>query len=195
MGLKIIRDLHQLNQEQIADYLSEVSVFLGLPPELGALDVIWMDNESGPGKSLVVYARRGTAEILRNILGIEIVSLDPTINASGSIVFKAVGKNKARRQEIAIGSKDLTGLRGKQLDDAIMTASTRALRRLTMQFTTLGILDESEVRSVLGDVANPASGAQLAESPMVVPPVPSVPANNAPGKDITAIKIVEQTTI
>jgi hypothetical protein len=182
--LVIQHDLSKLSPEQLEQYKRDVSEFIGLDPDLNGLDTIWMDNETGPGKSLVLYARRGTAEILREINGIEVSALDIAINASGAIVYKATGKNKKGRQEIAVGSKDLTGLHGKALDDSIMTASTRALRRLTMQFTKLGILDESEVKGVEGSTVNPAAAATLAGTPMVIPPMPKL-ANNAPGKDVT----------
>ncbi len=183
--LIIQHDLSKLSVEQLTQYLRDVSDFIGLDPDLNALDTIWMQNENGPGQSLVVYARRGTAEILRNKLGIEVSSLTQTITPQGSIVYTATGKNAQGRQEIAVGSKFVGGLTGKALDDAIMTASTRALRRLTMQFTSLGILDESEVGAIKGSVENPAAGATLVGSPVVLPPMPSVPANNAPGRDVT----------
>lgn len=190
--LVIQHDLSKLSVEQTAQYLRDVSEFIGLDPDLNGLDTIWMDNETGPGKSLVVYARRGTAEILRNNRGIEVSSLTDK-EIKGSLVFTATGKDKTGRQEIATGSKNISNVNGKQLDDAIMTASTRALRRLTMQFTSLGILDESEVKATVSDTSNPAAGASLAGSPVVFPPAPSVPANNAPGHDITPTDTV--TTI
>jgi hypothetical protein len=191
--LVIQHDLSKLTPEEVAKYLADVSVFIGLDPGLNGLDTIWMKNENGPGQSLVVYARRGTAEILRNILRIEVQSLTNQM-INGSIVFTAAGRKPddngvvGGRNEIATGSKYITGLVGKALDDAIMTASTRALRRLTMQFTSLGILDESEVQSLVGDTSNPAAGATLANGPMVIP-APTATPNNAPGR------VIEMTTI
>lgn len=181
--LVIQHDLSKLGPEQVTQYLRDVSEFIGLDPDLNGLDTIWMQNENGPGQSLVVYARRGTAEILREKHGIDVSSLTNAV-VRGSLVFTATGKNKEGRQEVAAGSKFIDNLQGKALDDAIMTSSTRALRRLTMQFTKLGILDESEVRSTVGDTTNPAASAALSGSPMVIPPTPTV-TNNAPGKDIT----------
>ncbi|MGC1493705.1 MAG: hypothetical protein WA798_20255 [Candidatus Acidiferrum sp.] len=181
-------DLSKLSADEVKDYLRDVSEFIGLDPELHGLDTIWMQNESGPGQSLVVYARRGTAEILRNKLGIEVSSLTNQM-VKDSIVFTATGK-AGGRQEVATGSKFIGGLQGKALDDAIMTASTRALRRLTMQFTSLGILDESEVKAVVGDTANPAANAQPIGDPIVIPPFPTV-TNNAPGRDITPVPAPE----
>src|SRR6266436_2599260 len=156
--------LDQLSAEELTRYLREVSTFIGLDPDLGGLDTIWLDNESGVGRTLVPYAKRGTAEILRNIYQVDVQELSHTL-VKGSIVFAAAGKNGKNRVERAIGSKYIEGLIGKALDNAIMTASTRALRRLTMQFTTLGILDESEIVDIVGQ--NPAGGAQLSGSPIV----------------------------
>jgi hypothetical protein len=190
MSLKIIHDLSKLDNQLLEQYKRDVSVFIGLDPDLNGLDTIWMDNENGPGRSLVLYARRGTAEILREINKIEVSSLTFQ-EVRGSAVFTATGKNHEGRQEIATGSKSLIDahlgcyLTAKALDNAIMTASTRALRRLTMQFTKLGILDVSEIDAVQGNTANPAMNVTLAGSAVVFPPAPSVPANNAPGRDIT----------
>ena len=190
MAKLIIRhDLHLLSKEELTQYLRDVSSFIGLDPDLNGLDVIYMPNETGAGQSLVVYARRGTCEILRNLLGIDVEELtDKVIN--GPIVFTAKGRNKEGRKEQAVGSKFIGNLTGKALDDAIMTSSTRSLRRLTLQFTTLGILDESEVVAVVGQQVNPAASAQLASGSTLPPaflPPPSVPANNAPGKAIEYI--------
>ena len=190
--LVIRHDLETLTKDELTQYLRDVSKYIGLDPDLNAFDAIWMPNESGNGQSLVVYARRGTAEILRNQLGIEVDSLTSEV-IDGSIVYTAKGHNthpdtgRPWRTEIAIGSKYIKGLEGKIKDDAIMTASTRALRRLTMQFTTLGILDESEVNAVKNEapLANPAAGAALAANPTpAIFTQPTVPANNAPGKPV-----------
>ena len=195
--LVIRHDLHLMSKEELAQYLRDVSTFVGLDPDLNAFDAIWMPNESGQGQSLVVYARRGTAEILRNKLGVDVDELtDHVVN--GSIVYTAKGRNKDGRKEQAIGSKSIQGLTGKVLDDSIMTASTRALRRLTMQFTTLGILDESEVSAAKNEAppANAAAGVTLAANPMpVIFSQPTAPANNGPGKPVlkTEIDHVEGT--
>jgi hypothetical protein len=185
-NLVIKHDLSQLTPGELTQYLADVSEFIGLPPELNGLDTIFMDNEHGPGRSLVVYARRGTAEILRELQGINVDSLTYA-EVKGSIVFTAVGKNKEGRQEIATGAKSISNLVGKTLDNAIKSASTQALRRLTMQFTKLGILDESEIEAVHNTAPNPAAGAELAGSPVVIPPAPAV-VNNAPGKDVTPVQ-------
>ena len=185
-NLVIKHDLSKLSDVERVQYLRDVSEYIGLDPDLNGLDTIWMDNEHGPGRSLVVYARRGTAEILREIQGINVESLTYA-EVKGSIVFTAVGKNKEGRQEIATGAKNISNLVGKSLgkalDNAIKSASTQALRRLTMQFTKLGILDESEIEAILNSAPNPAASAELAGSPVVIP-IPLV-VNNTPNPAVS----------
>jgi hypothetical protein len=182
----IIHNLDGLDKDSVKKYLAEMSAYIGLDPELNGLDTIYMNDPQG-GRALVPYARRGTCEILRNLYEVEVSSLTYA-TVSGSIVFTATGRSPKRgnRQEIAVGSKYVDGLRDKVLDNAIMTASTRALQRLTMQFTELGILAESEVVDLVGQTPNPAGSAQLAANPMppAFLPLPAVPANNAPGKPV-----------
>jgi len=181
--LKIQHDLQSLGKDEAAQYLREISDFLSLDPDLNAFDLIWMPNPTGQGQTLCVYARRGTCELLRAKHEIEILDQNEGL-VEGSYVVRVKGRNKAGRVEIAIGSRSLEGLKGRDRDDAIMTASTRALQRLTMQFTGLGILSESEVVSVMGQPVNSAADAKLAGSAMVIPPMPSVAPNNAPGKPV-----------
>lgn len=177
MAFKQIHDLSKLDDAQIKQYLRDVSAFVKLDTDADLLDTIWMQNENGVGSSLVVYAKRGTAEILRDIHGVNVDSLTAEL-INGSIVFTAKGHNSDGRTEVATGSKYVSTLVGKAHDNAVMTASTRALRRLTMQFTGLGILDESEVHAVEPSTANPAANIVLAPSA----PLPVVPPNPAPAK-------------
>lgn len=177
MAFKQIHDLSKLEAPALKQYLRDVSTFIKLDPDAELLDTIWMSNENGVGQSLVVYARRGTAEILRDIHSISVESLTETV-VNGSVVFTATGTNDKGRREVAKGAKFIDGQHGKQLDNSIMTASTRALRRLTLQFTGLGILDESEVAAVEPSTANPATDVKLAPAA----PLATVTPNPAPAK-------------
>jgi hypothetical protein len=182
--LKVIHNLDRLTDQEIAQYLRDVSEYVGLDPDLNAFDVLWIPDEITGMKKLVVYARKGTTDILRGMHGIEITSLIQ-LNIPGTASFQATGKNKGGRQEIAVGSHSIEGLKAQKLADAVMTAQTRALRRLTLQFVGLGILDETEVSLYLSNIALQAvSQATLAGSPVVMPP-PQVLPNTTVGKDIT----------
>ncbi len=178
-------NLNELTNEQREEYYQQVCKTVGLDPNLRLLDYIWIEQENGL-KNLVLYCRRGGAEILRARQGIEVVDLIQH-DGPGYVSFKAIGKNKEGRQEIANGTHSIEGLKGERLASAIMTASTRSLRRMTMQFTGCGILDESEVGSPEARVMA-ASQATLAGSPAVIPPLPppQAPISQAPGKDVTA---------
>jgi hypothetical protein len=185
--LKIIHNLDGLSKEQIDQYLRDISEHLGIDPDLNAFDVIRMDNR------LQVYARRGTTDMLRESMDIDVTSID-LLDIPGSATFRATGRkghaaSNLSRQEIAIGSCAIAGLTGQKLSDAIMTAETRAGRRLTLKFTGLGILDVSEVPV---PSASAASGAELAGSPVVMPP-PTVRPAEAPGRDITPTPVDTQT--
>lgn len=167
----IIHDLGNLSNEERLQYLRNASAYFGLDPDLNALDTIWMNSEDGMRK-LVAYARKGTTDLLRDIHGIEVSSLVQTDGPyTGCVSFMATGKNKAGRQEIAVGAHSTEGLRGQRLADAVMTAQTRALRRLTLQFVGGGLLDVSEVGSQTTDIGSSAASlAQLSGSAAVLPP-------------------------
>jgi hypothetical protein len=178
-------NLSEMSNEQREQHRIAVCVALGLDPDprLGNLNYAWMPAENGM-KNLVLYARRGAVEQLREINGVDIKSLDQ-YDSPGYVSFKATAVNKKGRQEIAYGSHETDGLKGKKLADAVMTASTRALRRVTLQFAGYGILDETEINTQPTAVITPESSlAQLAGSPVVMPP-PQVAPSQAPGKDIT----------
>lgn len=184
-SFSLIHNLDGLSEEQRAQYLRDFSEHLGLPPDLNALDLIWMDDDNKSGlRKLVVYCRKGTADLLRDIHGVEVQSLEQ-VSVPGCVAFKATGKNAKGRQEISIGAHDIEGLKGPRLAFAVMTSQSRALRRLTLQFVGGGLLDESEVNTQTTNInRTDASLAQLAGSPTVLPP-PQVTPTATPGKDIT----------
>lgn len=189
-------NLSEMTNEQREQHRMAVCMAIGLSPDpaLGLLDYIWMLQENGMN-NLVLYAKRGALELVRDIQGIDIKSLEQH-DGPGYVSFKATAVNKKGRQEIAVGAHEIEGLKGKKLADAIATAQTRALRRVTLQFAGHGILDESEVTVVPANIAAPAaSGAQLAGSPAVIPP-PTVAPSTAPGKDVTESvnSLVDQKT-
>jgi hypothetical protein len=187
MSFVPLYDLESLSEEQRQEYVRNVCKHMGVPPELNLVMLTYLDENEGP-RRLVAYAKRGATEIIRNNRGINVTDLRQD-KIGGSIVWTATGKDSTGRQEMSSGSKFIDGLTGKDLDDAIMTAQTRACRRMTLQFVGAGVLDESEV--------NPAKAIQLKEtmlSSMTTAPQPTVQPSSEPGKDITAATVVYQTT-
>jgi hypothetical protein len=168
-------DLEHLNEDQKATYYRDACNFLGIPANLNLLAYIEMvvgDN----GRHLVLYAKKGATDLIRQNRGISTISLEalPKDLVPGQVCFMAAGRDKNGREERAIGAADIDGLRGKALTDAVMIAQTRATRRMTLQFVGGGILDESEIPASNALVNNVALDAITAQ-PVVIPnPVPSV---------------------
>jgi hypothetical protein len=190
-------NLSELTNEQREAHRAAVCKAVGLDPDpaLGMLDYFWMVQEDGM-RGLVLYAKRNATELLREIHGVSVTKMTRE-DGPGFVSFEVEGTNKAGRREISIGSAATEGLRGERLASAVMTASTRGLRRLALQFAGHGLLDESEVRlQLLTDGPPAASGAVLAGSPMVIPPpAPPTSTNASPGRDITPNSEPIKTTI
>jgi hypothetical protein len=178
-------NLNTATNEQLDEYRLKTASILKIDPFM--LDYIWMSDPETGLKNRVLYAKRGAAEILRQNLSISVESLVPSVTQDGLLSFMASGRDKTGRQEIAVGSAYLDGLKGDKKAHAVMTAQTRAVRRLTLQFVGGGILDETEVQAQSALQGAPAaSEATLAGSPAVLPP-PTVAPSIAPGKDITPL--------
>ncbi len=188
MSFVPLYNLEALNEQQRQDYVKAVCNHMGVPPELNLVMLTYLDENEGP-RRLVAYAKRGATEIIRSNRGINVTNLDSK-QIGGSLVFTATGKDNTGRQEMSTGSKYIDGLKGKELDDAIMTAQTRACRRMTLQFVGAGVLDESEV--------NPNAPTSIVNTTSIpVAPLPVAVPNNEPGKDATGtetnLTAVEET--
>jgi len=176
-------NLNNATNEQLDAYKDKVAGILNIDPMM--LDYIWIyDSESGL-RNQVLYAKRGAAEVMREQRKISITSL-VSQEGNGWIMFTATGTIPSGRQEIAVGAAYVEGHKADKKAHAVMTAQTRAVRRLTLQFVGGGILDETEVQTQNELMAQPAaSQATLAGSPIVVPTIPTVAPPSAPGRDIT----------
>jgi hypothetical protein len=174
-------DLFSLTEEQRAAYILALNEHMRLDPRLGLIRLTRMDSDSGA--RLVPYIGKGGTDILRETWGIDIIDMVQH-DGPGYVSFTAVGKNPKGRIDRAVGAASTEGLRGTKLADMVCTAQTKASRRLTLQFVGAGVLDESEVQSTAQMTELPSSGAQLAGSPVVMPPPMAAPSTT-PGKDIT----------
>ena len=184
-------NLNSASDQELEQYREKVAGIVGLDPMM--LDYIWVYDQETGLKNRVLYAKRGAAEIIRNQRHISVTSLTQ-IESLGTIIFTAIGSIPSGRQEIAVGSAYVEGHKADKKAHAVMTAQTRAVRRLTLQFVGGGILDETEVQTQTELMAQPAaSAATLAGSPVVVSSIPTVAPAPAPGKDITPAPVVDKT--
>lgn len=172
--------LGDLTEAQREEYKINACEYFDLPPELNLLEFIWMDSGDG-SRTLALYARKGATDMLRSSRGICVDTMKETIGAD-FIMFTATGHDKTGRVDVAVGAADTKGRSGKYLTNAIMTAQTRASRRLTLQFVGGGLLDESEVEDTTSNLSQ--ANRPLAE---IAAPAQLSP-NPAPGRDITQDK-------
>ena len=186
-------NFNEMSEQQREEHYQKVCKAVGLDPDLRLLEYIWMPSENG-FKNLVLYCRRGAAEILRAARGVSITKMTRA-ESSDSVSYIVEGADKTGRTEIAVGSHTLDGLRGDRKAHAEMTASTRGLRRLTLQFVGHGLLDESEVTAAQLNnvVVSPAPDVQLASTSIVFPPMPKISPNPEPGKEIERPILVPST--
>ena len=182
--------LNRLTDDQLKEYYENACAFLQVPPELGLLYYRFVDTgDAGSQRQLLV--KRGACEIIRGRLGISTKSLTPEPSNPDYVAYQAVGVDEKGRQEIAIGAQTTKNLFAKDIANAPMAASTKALIRLTLQFVGGGFLWEGEVGpETTQDVAKPVP----AQEQIAATPVPTVVPVLAPGVDVTAKVAVEYHT-
>lgn len=175
--------LDTMTQEEREAYYKAACEYLGLRDDQNLLEYIWLDD-GNMGRHLVLYIKSGATDSLREFHGISVVEMKECFG-DGFVSFIAKGV-KGNRTDIAVGSATTKGLVGRALENAIMTAQTRASRRLTLQLTGGGLLDETEVKTP----------SELAKANLLTTPVgsihtaPAVQENASIGKDITASPII-----
>lgn len=174
----LTKDLARLTEEQREQHLINVCEAAGLDPKAGLLKYTMMSRNDGSNEqTLVLYATKGATNQIRSIRGIDVIEMvDKMIG--NTITYTAKAKDKNGRIDIAVGASDLTGKRGKQLENAFAIAQTRASRRVTLQLSGLDLLDESEVidDKTVSIVDAPVPLAEIGQP---------VEVSSAPGKDIT----------
>lgn len=176
--------LDNLNEEEKHLYYQDACKHFGLPPELNLLEYLWLQDSEHNGKHLVLYCRRGGTDIIRANKGICVDEIKETI-ADGVVIFTAKGHDSTGRTDVAVGSASIKGLYGSALSSAVMTAQTRATRRLTLQLVGGGLLDETEVQE------HPVITKADAVPVQNIAALPTVQVTATPGKDITEKQTVD----
>lgn len=168
-----LTNLDELTEQQKQDYYLKVCEHFNIPYNLNLLAYYWLDSGDG-GKHLVLYAKKGATDIIRQNLNITTKELKADY-IDGAVIYTAIGE-KDGRVEMAVGAADIKGKVGKALCNAIMLAQTRATRRMTLQFAGAGLLDETEVGQTTTDinmVSTPLS--DIAAQPPIPAPNPTAP--------------------
>lgn len=160
-------DLSVLAPAERLHYVGTVCEQLGLNPLTSGFQYISFEGK------LQMYAGKQTAAQLGFIHNLK-VTLEYDKITDGLFVVKATATGQDGLRVVEdIGAVDLTGARGKQLENGLMKAATKAKRRAVLGYTGLGLLDESEVETLTGAVyveVDPKTGEVIGERGVVEEP-------------------------
>lgn len=134
-------DLSRLSPADRVRYYAEVCASVGLNPLTKPFEYLSLNGK------LVLYATKGCTDQLRSVKGISIDRMERE-EADDLCVWTAYGHDSSGRTDSEVGAVPIAGLKGEAKANAVMKASTKAKRRLTLSLAGLGWLDESEVSSI-----------------------------------------------
>lgn len=135
-------DLSKMSHEERTRYLMATCQSLGLNPLTKPFDYIRLSGRE------VLYATKGCADQLRSNRKISLAVTDRKVTGDLMIVTVRASTMDGRFDE-DMAAVSIAGLHGEALANAAMKAITKAKRRVTLSICGLGMLDESEVRSVV----------------------------------------------
>lgn len=127
-------DLSVLTKMEQLQYYHMMCNHIGLDPLTKPFDLIQLDGK------LVMYANKNCAEQLRSIYNIsmDIISREET---AGVFTVTARAVFPSGRSHTDIGCVYIKGMVGKELQNSMMKAATKAIRRATLAACGLGGLD------------------------------------------------------
>lgn len=169
----LMGDLSKLSHEEKTSYFMQTCQSLGLNPYTKPLDYIRLSGRE------VLYATKGCADQLRSNRRISLQVTDRKVSGDLMIVTVRATTPDGRFDE-DMAAVSIKGLQGEALANAAMKAITKAKRRVTLSICGLGMLDESEVRSVLESEALRSSELDPRAGPVQPRPKPKVAAIEPP---------------
>lgn len=134
-------DLKDLTATQRATYYVEVCQSMGLNPLTKPFDYITLNGK------LTLYATKAATDQLRGLRSVT-VAIEGGEQVGDLYVVTATARTPDGRADADIGAVSIKGLAGEALANAMMKATTKAKRRVTLSLCGLGWLDESEVDSI-----------------------------------------------
>lgn len=134
-------DLAKLSPAQRIQYYADVCASLGLNPLTKPLEFIKLNGR------LVLYAKRDATDQLRKIHSVSIYKLEKEVQGDVYVVT-AYARDKNGKEDSDLGVVNVSGLMGDALANAMLKATTKAKRRVTLSICGLGLLDETEVETI-----------------------------------------------
>ena len=152
-------DLSGLKEEQLVGYYNYRCQQVGLDPSAKPFDLLVLSGKK------VLYANAGATQQLANLHGLSTqITNRERVEDVYLVSVRCIGKD-GRSSENA-GAVDIKGLAGEKLANALMKATTKAIRRTVLAHCGLGMLDETELETI------PAPQMQRVNLPSVQPLTP-----------------------
>lgn len=152
-------DLSKLTEDQRSNYYQQVCETVGLNPLTQPFQYIVLNGK------LKMYALKGATDQLRRIYNISCeVKATDKIEDLLVITVKATVKQTGRVDE-DMGFAKISGLKGEMLGNAMLKATTKAKRRVTLSICGLGMLDEEEIASIPDDTGSGKGKKEFVDSP------------------------------
>ena len=148
-ALVVDHDLSRLNAGQRVSFYRELCSQLGLNWAAKPFGYLRLNNK------LTLYALKNCADQLRqkHSISIEIVARQTLEDAKGGSIYvvSARATTPGGRTDEDDGAVAVSGLSGERYCNALLKATTKAKRRVTLSLCGLGgMMDETEVASVSG---------------------------------------------
>lgn len=150
-------DCKKLSPEQRLAYYRARCDAAGLDPRAQPFQFITLNNK------LVLYALKAATDQLTAKHGIQVEILSQATEAGIRIVTVRATTRDGRSTD-EIGAVAVDGLRGDNLCNALMKATTKAKRRAVLGVCGLGLLDETELETC--GASNPAPTREPARAPV-----------------------------
>jgi hypothetical protein len=177
----ITGDLVSLTEDERKQHYLDVCASLKINPALRPL-AYFMQVGPGGKQTLILYTLRGGAQQIADANGISTSVEQLEKEPEGMFAFKAKAFKGGRSVEsMGAAMKDSA----KDLAAAFLTAETKATRRAILNFTGSGLLDETEVIGMKGDMieCDPGVGNEA-----YVPPPPAPVPSEAPATEVLELK-------
>ena len=134
-------DLARLTPQQRVAYYTARCKTIGVNPLFKPFEYITLNGK------LVLYGTKELTSQLRQIHSVSITKVE-TVTEDGLCIVTAYAKTAAGKEDSDVGAVPIEGLKGESRANAIMKATTKAKRRVTLSICGLSELDETEVASI-----------------------------------------------
>lgn len=137
--------LHHLDNSGLVAFRAKLCNYIGLNPY--TLPFRFYSNSAG---EIFLYATKDACAQLRELKGISVTHTTDYLRDEflKTITIKITGMNKKGRSSIATGSVSYENALPGDIHNYIMWAETKALRRLTLDLSGLGVLADVEVKDM-----------------------------------------------